>query len=97
MAALTASRYNPTIKVFYDRLLDAGKPKKLALTACMRKLLTIFNAMLRNGEYWRGSAPEQEEPDSRDRPDDDHPDFSRTIGHKSRGGIADRCRESARE
>ena len=56
MAALVASRYNPVIKVFYDRLVNAGKPKKLALTACMRKLLTILNAMLRNGEYWRGSA-----------------------------------------
>lgn len=45
MAAMVASRYNPVIKVFYERLLAAGKPKKLALTACMRKLLTILNAM----------------------------------------------------
>jgi transposase len=45
MAAMVASRYNPVIKVFYERLVAAGKPKKLALTACMRKLLTILNAM----------------------------------------------------
>ena len=37
-------RYNPTLKEFYERLLRAGKPKKVALTACMRKLLTILNA-----------------------------------------------------
>lgn len=47
MAALVASRYNPVIKAFYQRLLAAGKPKKLALTACARKLLTILNAMAR--------------------------------------------------
>ena len=45
MAAMVASRYNPVIKAFYQRLVAAGKPKKLALTACMRKLLTILNAM----------------------------------------------------
>lgn len=49
MAALVASRHNPVIKVFYQRLLAAGKPKKLALTACARKLLTILNAMVRTG------------------------------------------------
>ena len=53
MSALVASRHNPVIKAFYQRLLAAGKPSKVALTACMRKLLTILNAMLRNGEYWR--------------------------------------------
>lgn len=47
MAALTASRYNPVIKVFYQRLVAAGKPKKLALTACARKLLVILNAIAR--------------------------------------------------
>lgn len=47
MAALTASRYNPVIKAFYDRLLAGGKPPKVALVACMRKLLTILNAMAR--------------------------------------------------
>jgi transposase len=45
MAAMVASRYNPVIKAFYERLVAAGKPKKLAITACMRKLLTILNAM----------------------------------------------------
>ena len=45
MAALVATRYNPVIKVFYTRLVAAGKPKKLAITACARKLLTILNAM----------------------------------------------------
>lgn len=45
MAALVAARFNPVIKAFYQRLVAAGKPKKLALTACMRKLLTILNAM----------------------------------------------------
>lgn len=47
MAALVASRHNPVIKAFYQRLLAAGKPKKLAITACARKLLTILNAMAR--------------------------------------------------
>jgi transposase len=52
MAALSASRFNPVIKSFYERLTDAGKPKKVALTACMRKLLTILNAMVKNGTAW---------------------------------------------
>jgi len=52
MAALSASRFNPTIKSFYERLTNAGKPKKVALTACMRKLLTILNAMVKNGTDW---------------------------------------------
>ena len=47
MATLVASRFNPVIKTFYLRLLASGKAKKVALTACMRKLLTILNAMLR--------------------------------------------------
>lgn len=47
MAAMVATRYNPVIKAFYARLLAAGKPKKLAITACARKLLTILNAMAR--------------------------------------------------
>ena len=42
----------PVLKEFYERLLKAGKPKKVALTACMRKLLTILNAMLKNGARW---------------------------------------------
>lgn len=52
MAALVATRFNPVIKVFYMRLVAAGKPKKVALVACMRKLLTILNAMLRKNEEW---------------------------------------------
>ena len=53
MAALTASRRNPVIKRFYQRLLDKGKLKKVALTACMRKLLSIVNTMLMRMEPWR--------------------------------------------
>jgi transposase len=56
MAALVATRRNPTIRAFYQRLCQAGKAKKLALTACMRKLLTILNAMLTNGTPWRVAA-----------------------------------------
>jgi transposase len=52
MAAVASIRHNPTIKDFYDKLIDAGKPPKLALTACMRKILTILNAMLKNRTYW---------------------------------------------
>lgn len=52
MAALVASRHNPVIRAFYERLLAAGKPKKVALTACMRKLLTILNAIVRTGRPW---------------------------------------------
>ena len=52
MGALVASRYNPVLRSFYQRLLAAGKPKKLALTACMRKLLTILNAMVKSGQHW---------------------------------------------
>lgn len=53
MAALTATRHNPTLRAFYDRLLAAGKPKKLALTAAMRKLLVILNAIARTGHAWQ--------------------------------------------
>jgi transposase len=53
MGALVATRCNPTVKMFYERLLAAGKPKKVALVACMRKLLVILNAMLRNRTAWR--------------------------------------------
>ena len=52
MGALVATRYNPVIRTFYQRLLEAGKPKKLALVACMRKLLTILNTMVRTGKRW---------------------------------------------
>ena len=57
MGALVASRYNPAIRTFYQRLLAAGKPKKLALTACMRKLLVILNAMLKHGSPWSDLTP----------------------------------------
>ena len=52
MAALVATRHNPLIKAFYQRLLALGKPKKVALVACMRKLLTMLNTMLRTGQRW---------------------------------------------
>lgn len=52
MASISAARFNPVIHAFYERLLQAGKAKKLALTACMRKLLTILNAMVRDGSVW---------------------------------------------
>lgn len=52
MATLSAVRYNPVIKTFYDRLLGAGKPKKVALSACSHKLLRILNAMARTGQPW---------------------------------------------
>ena len=52
MAAVVASRRNAVIRTFYEKLLAAGKPKKLALTACMRKLLTILNAITRNQSVW---------------------------------------------
>ena len=52
MAALVAARWNPVIRAFYHRLLAKGKPKKVALVACMRKLLTMLNEMLRRGTKW---------------------------------------------
>ena len=58
MGALVASRHNPVITDLYQRLLAAGKPKKLALTACMRKLLTILNSILRHGSPWRNTTLE---------------------------------------
>lgn len=55
MAALTAARRNPVIKAFYERLIEAGKLPKVALVACMRKLLTILNAMVRTRTPWNAS------------------------------------------
>ena len=55
MAALTASRSNPVIKAFYERLIAAGKLPKVALVACMRKLLTALNAMVRTNQTWKNS------------------------------------------
>jgi len=52
MAALVATKRNAIIRAFYQRLLTAGKPKKLALVACMRKLLTILNTMVRTRQRW---------------------------------------------
>ncbi len=53
MATLVATRYNPAIRVFYQRLVAAGKKRKVALTAAMRKLLTILNAMVKHQQPWR--------------------------------------------
>ena len=53
MATLVATRYNAVIKAFYARLCAAGKPKKMALTACMRKLLTILNSMMCTQSEWK--------------------------------------------
>ena len=49
---LRTSRWNQVIRDFYQRLLAAGKPKKVALTACMRKLLIILNRLVKTGEHW---------------------------------------------
>ena len=53
MATLAAVRYNPPLRVFYRRLRAAGKKAKVALTACMRKLLVILNALLRTQQKWQ--------------------------------------------
>jgi transposase len=53
MGALVAARHNPVVREFYERLLAAGKPKKVALVACMRKLLVILNAVLKHRTPWR--------------------------------------------
>ena len=55
MAALVATRRNAVIRVFYRRLIAAGKPKKLALVACMRKLLTMLNVIVRTNTPWRAA------------------------------------------
>lgn len=56
MAALVAAiKHDPVIKVFHSRLIAAGKPKKVAIVACMRKLLTILNAMLRDQSLWNAA------------------------------------------
>jgi transposase len=53
MAAQSARRFNPSIRRFYDRLVAAGKPRKVALTACMRKLLVMLNAMVKHSTPWK--------------------------------------------
>lgn len=59
MAALSASRTNPVLRPFYQRLVSNGKEKKVALTACMRKLLTMLNAMMRDNKSWNPAIPLQ--------------------------------------
>lgn len=55
MSALAATRFNPVIRAFYQRLCAAGKPKKVALTACMHKLLTILNSMVKHRTPWQNN------------------------------------------
>lgn len=55
LSAMVAIRYNPDIKRFYERLLQTGKHKKVALTACIRKIVTALNAMLRDNKPWQSS------------------------------------------
>ena len=55
MATLAAIRFSRVIGHFYERFVTAGKPKKVAIVACMRKLLTILNAMVRSGASWNDS------------------------------------------
>ena len=57
MGAMVASRHNPVIRDFYQKLLTTGKPKRVALVACMRKLLVILNSMLKQGCPWRDMSP----------------------------------------
>ena len=54
MAAVTASRHNPVLSPFYDRLIAKGKPPKVALIAVLRRLVVFANAVLRSGEPWKG-------------------------------------------
>jgi len=57
MAALVATQFNPVIQAFYHRLLTQGKPKTLALVACMRKLLVMINAVLKHNQSWQLQPP----------------------------------------
>ena len=56
MAALTSIQWNSVLKTFYNRLIEAGKKKKVAITACMRKLVIILNSMVRSGNMWQAQA-----------------------------------------
>jgi transposase len=58
MATVAASRFNPAIRAFYLRLKEAGKPFKVRIVACMRKLLTILNQIVRDHAPWRPPAPQ---------------------------------------
>ena len=60
MATVTATQWNPSIREFYQRLVAKGKAKKVAIVACMRKLLTILNAMVKHGELWKTTDLAQE-------------------------------------
>jgi transposase len=55
VATLVATRYNPVIRAFFQRLRAAGKPQKLALVAAMRKLLSILNAIMKHQQPWQAS------------------------------------------
>jgi transposase len=57
MPALVAVRFNPDLRSKYDQLIAAGKPAKLALTAIMRKLIVMANALLRDGRTWSATRP----------------------------------------
>jgi transposase len=57
MATLTAKRCNPAIKHFFERLIASGKPFKVAMTACMRKLLTIVNVVIKTQIPWKNLLP----------------------------------------
>jgi transposase len=57
LSVWSASKWNPVIRVFYQRLRAKGKPPKVAQVACMRKFLTILNAMIRDGRKWDPSTP----------------------------------------
>lgn len=57
MAAVTASRHNPVLRPFYERLIAKGKPPKLALIAVLRRLVVFANAVLKSGQPWKGAAP----------------------------------------
>ena len=59
MGTLAATRFNPRIKTFYQRLLRKGKAKKVALTAAMRKLLTILNTLVKNDVLWKDPEPKE--------------------------------------
>jgi transposase len=53
MATLAAVRWNPVLKAHYQQMLSRGRPKKVAIVACMRRLLAILNAIIRTGQPWR--------------------------------------------
>ena len=53
MPILTAIRHNPALQAFYQRLIERGRPAKVAITACMRKLLVVLNAILRDQTPWQ--------------------------------------------